>query len=132
MLLFIIRTTILLLFAKVLPYWDWTYIYEQDCLIENPYYVDLTMTKEDCKVCKKLKKVEVFGNISQEEIAQDFLFQDIPVVVDDAIDSWAAKEKFNVAGILKVHVFPVIDFLLIFIYFFFIHRNSQILNSLKL
>ena len=86
----------------MLPYWDWTYIYEQDCLIDNPYYEDQGMSKESCKVCKNLTEVERLDRASQEEIAQEFLFDDIPVIVTDAMNDWLTKDKFTIDGILKV------------------------------
>ena len=60
------------------------------------------MTKEDCKLCQNITEVDRLEKVAHEDIAQEYLLQDIPVIVGDATDSWPAKDKFNVDGILEV------------------------------
>ena len=36
--------------SQVLPYWDWAKLYNEHCLIENPYYTEKELSEEDCQV----------------------------------------------------------------------------------
>ncbi|XP_031554788.1 uncharacterized protein LOC116291718 [Actinia tenebrosa] len=81
---------------KILPYWDWRYLYEEDCLIINPYRVEEGISEEDCETkCSELNRIEVLTNTNHKIIA-DLLFKDIPVVIKDATDDWSARKKFSV------------------------------------
>jgi len=40
-----------LLLIKVLPIWNWQPLYYENCMINNPFYNDYTITEEDCVVC---------------------------------------------------------------------------------
>lgn len=76
---------------KVLPYWDWTYLYEKDCLLRNPYIAPLpNITKEECLACFDVKKngIEGLSNASLEVIANDFLLSDFPVIIEDSLKDW--------------------------------------------
>jgi hypothetical protein len=71
-----------------LPYWDWTTEFEKDCFIENPYYVDdSVLTEEDCEMCRNISGSRL-TNISQDVMANRYLFNAIPVVVTDATNDW--------------------------------------------
>jgi hypothetical protein len=71
-----------------LPYWDWTTEFEKDCFIENPYYVDdNVLTEEDCEMCRNISGSRL-TNISQDVMANRYLFNAIPVVVTDATNDW--------------------------------------------
>lgn len=39
-----------LLLIKVLPIWNWQPLYYENCMINNPFYNDYTITEEDCVV----------------------------------------------------------------------------------
>lgn len=41
-----------LLLIKVLPIWNWQPLYYENCMINNPFYNDYTVTEEDCVVIK--------------------------------------------------------------------------------
>eukprot|EP00794_Sanderia_malayensis_P004614 gene4614-5220_t len=76
---------------KVLPYWDWTYIYDQDCMVPNPYVKPLpNITKEECQVCFELQKegIESLKNATHDSIANDFLMTDFPAIIEDGIKGW--------------------------------------------
>ena len=87
---------------QALPYWDWTVIYDKECLIDNPYKVQDGLTEEDCSACQHLKGVKRIANASQSEIAESFLFNQIPVVVTDAVEGWDALEKFDLNYLAEV------------------------------
>ena len=42
------------------------------------------------------------ANASQSEIAESFLFNQIPVVVTDAVEGWDALEKFDLNYLAEV------------------------------
>ena len=87
---------------QALPYWDWTGIYHKECLIDNPYKVQDGLTEEDCSACQHLKGVKRIANASQSEIAESFLFNQIPVIVTDAVEGWDALEKFDLNYLAEV------------------------------
>ncbi|XP_046852412.1 uncharacterized protein LOC124445710 [Xenia sp. Carnegie-2017] len=74
---------------KLLPYWDWTKEFQNDCFIENPYYVEETLTEEECEICVKVKGTRV-RNVSQDAIANKYLYNAIPVIVIDTTEHWPA------------------------------------------
>lgn len=39
-----------LLMIKVLPIWNWQPLYYENCMMNNPFYNDYTLTEEDCVV----------------------------------------------------------------------------------
>jgi len=88
---------------KVLPYWDWTVIYDQDCIIDNPYFVHGGLTEEDCNACKNLKSIKRIAGANQSEIADAYLFSNIPVIVTDAIEEWDALKKFDVNFLAEMY-----------------------------
>ena len=85
-----------------LPYWDWTIVYNHDCIIDNPYRVHDEVTEEDCSVCGELKKIKRVSNVSQSTIADDYLFSNVPVIVTDAMEEWDALGKFDIGFLAEV------------------------------
>lgn len=80
----------------VLPYWDWTRLYFEDCLVENPYYKGHELLDEDCELCENIDRVERYTNMSHRVVAEDFLKRDIPFIVTDGMDDWPALRKFTI------------------------------------
>lgn len=39
-----------LLLIKILPIWNWQPLYYENCMINNPFYNDYSITEEDCVV----------------------------------------------------------------------------------
>ena len=39
-------------FQIVLPFWDWTAIHKEECMLYNPYQIEANLTEEDCEVSK--------------------------------------------------------------------------------
>nr|CAD7261344.1 unnamed protein product [Timema shepardi]CAD7572278.1 unnamed protein product [Timema californicum] len=37
-----------LLMIKLLPFWDWTAMFYESCLVSNPFYGEYQLTEEDC------------------------------------------------------------------------------------
>ena len=84
-------------------------IYDQDCFIDNPYFVRDGLTEEDCNNCKILKSIKRIANANQSEIAENHLFTDVPVIVTDAIEDWGAVKTFDINFLAEV-VFGIIYF----------------------
>ncbi|RDD44759.1 hypothetical protein TrispH2_002884 [Trichoplax sp. H2] len=89
---------------SILSYWDWTKLYDNDCLVANPSFVNEgdAITEADCAVCKKysVKKVR---NITTKSLNKYFLTKDRPVVVVDVTKDWPANEKFSVQFIRELY-----------------------------
>ncbi|XP_068685909.1 uncharacterized protein [Montipora foliosa] len=88
---------------KALPYWDWTVIYDQDCLIDNPYYVQDGLTEDHCNSCKDLLSIKRISGADQSDIAEDYLFTNTPVIVTDATEQWDAVNKFNIDFLAEMY-----------------------------
>ncbi|KAJ7392637.1 hypothetical protein OS493_010288 [Desmophyllum pertusum] len=88
---------------KALPYWDWTEIYDRDCFIENPYYVQDDISEEDCNVCRKLRTIKRVANVSQSSIGDDYLLSNLPVIVTDAMEDWDAMKKFDINFLAEMY-----------------------------
>ncbi|XP_064620957.1 uncharacterized protein LOC135483839 [Lineus longissimus] len=80
----------------VLPYWDWQYLYDRQCAMENPYFEGDRIYKEDCEICDDLKGIPRETNISHVDLMEQYMNRDLPVIITDAIDDWPAMHKFNV------------------------------------
>lgn len=48
--MFMVELITCTILTQVLPYWDWTVYYEQECLLDNPYFEADQLTEEDCEV----------------------------------------------------------------------------------
>ncbi|KAF4518873.1 hypothetical protein B566_EDAN006724 [Ephemera danica] len=77
-----------ILMIKMLPVWDWTNLFYDSCLVNNPYYGDYTVTEEDCVTCEALETIDRVTGVSYQQILDGYLQRDAPVVVLDAMDTW--------------------------------------------
>ena len=77
-------------------------IYDQDCFIDNPYFVRDGLTEEDCNNCKYLKSIKRIADANQSEIAENYLFTDTPVIVTDAMEEWGAVKTFDINFLAEV------------------------------
>ncbi len=87
---------------KVLPYWDWTPLYDEECIIKNPYMVQDKLTEEDCQECVNYTKLEIVHDLTFEIVAEDYLFSNLPFIVLDATKGWKATSEFNPDSLKKV------------------------------
>ncbi|XP_062517935.1 uncharacterized protein LOC134193151 [Corticium candelabrum] len=74
---------------KFLPNWDFTELYDVDCLIDNPYFAPGSR-KVDCSVCNDLEVdgMEVLESADSDEIFDEFLKVGRPVVVRGQMSDW--------------------------------------------
>ncbi|XP_052796243.1 uncharacterized protein LOC128228782 [Mya arenaria] len=67
----------------VLPFLDWTQLYETNCFVPNPLAesFDRPLLNEDCKICSNVSEVTVLLDTSEEDIANHFSESDMPLVI---------------------------------------------------
>ncbi|XP_064612173.1 uncharacterized protein LOC135476171 [Liolophura sinensis] len=92
------RTTI-----KMLPYWDWTNLYDQPCLIENPYYEGNQITEEDCMACESMNSIPVEENITHSVMSELYLKGLSPVIVTDAMKDWPERKNMNIGYLTELY-----------------------------
>ncbi|XP_069788970.1 uncharacterized protein [Narcine bancroftii] len=95
------------LLIQLLPYWDWTlYSNTQDCLIRNPYYTARgleSLQPADCiNVCQKYPAVESLQKVDPKVVLQKYLRQNLPLVITDGTEEWAALREFTVPFLTRL------------------------------
>ena len=107
---------------QALPYWDWTYLYDQDCIVKNPFVTpERNLTKEDCQACLELSRngIEALRNASQDVIANDFLLVDFPAIIEDGTKDWP-NPNFDLDSLSQVScILSTCLFILAIIYSFY-------------
>ncbi|XP_015920738.1 uncharacterized protein [Parasteatoda tepidariorum] len=87
---------------KILPFWDWTELYSENCLLENPFYSNEEVLIFDCKVCEDVFDVDYLNRTSPEEISQYYMQRNIPVIVRDAMFDWSVmQDSFNILNMTE-------------------------------
>lgn len=87
----------------VLPFWDWTAIHKEECMLYNPYQIEANLTEEDCEVCEDYGSIERVNKISHDSMTEEYLFYSIPVIVTDAAQDWRATQEFNIDFIKQLY-----------------------------
>lgn len=91
-----------LFLIKILPFWDWTYLYRSTCFLSNPYYVVPGLQESDCQVCEDLFEIDVMNFTTSEIVMEKYLKNDIPLIVSNATEGWPINENnFDVNNITK-------------------------------
>ncbi|KAG8182382.1 hypothetical protein JTE90_010745 [Oedothorax gibbosus] len=87
---------------KVLAVWDWTDLYSETCLVNNPYYLDEQVYVVDCQACEDVFDVDYLNSTSSDEISQLYMQRNIPVIVRDAMSEWPVmKETFTISNLTE-------------------------------
>ncbi|BES89959.1 Hypothetical protein NTJ_02766 [Nesidiocoris tenuis] len=73
---------------KALSLWDWRHLFYESCLVENPFFGDHAITKDDCMTCETVDSIHVLSNLDYEMLVENYLNRDIPLIVVDAMDQW--------------------------------------------
>ncbi|XP_076464906.1 uncharacterized protein LOC143296733 [Babylonia areolata] len=74
---------------KTLSVWDWTEVYQSNCLLTNPLYSppnDLTL--QHCQMCEGVESVEHVQNVSGQELVERYIQRDLPVLVHHGLHDW--------------------------------------------
>ncbi|XP_072043801.1 uncharacterized protein [Amphiura filiformis] len=88
---------------QVLPYWDWTGLHRESCILYNPYLVEENLTEEDCEVCEDYGSIDHQRNISHSTMANVYLFDNMPIVITDAAQDWKATQDFSIDYIKQLY-----------------------------
>ncbi|CAK9297699.1 unnamed protein product [Gordionus sp. m RMFG-2023] len=69
---------------QMLPYWDWTSLYYETCVIKNPYYLQESLRDDDCQACMEIQDIPKLFNVSSQEISDKFMKTDTPFIITDS------------------------------------------------
>ncbi|XP_045156844.1 uncharacterized protein LOC123523208 [Mercenaria mercenaria] len=88
---------------KALPLFDWTCLHGVNCFIPNYFNEgdDRPLEAEDCQNCSRIMKIDVLLAPTMEEIANSYLYKDIPVIVQH---SGQAPDKVDIEDIIKLYL----------------------------
>ncbi|KAL2715235.1 hypothetical protein V1478_014933 [Vespula squamosa] len=78
-----------LLLIKILPFWNWQSLYHENCMINNPFYNDYTITEEDCVTCEALESIDRLSDVRYRSLVDNYLNRDAPAIITDAMDTWS-------------------------------------------
>ncbi|GIZ02323.1 uncharacterized protein CEXT_214141 [Caerostris extrusa] len=85
---------------KILEFWDWTEIYSETCLLGNPYYNDEHSYVVDCQACEDVFDVDFLNSTTTEEMSQNYIQKNIPVIVRNAMTDWPImNETFTIRNL---------------------------------
>ncbi|XP_020370161.1 uncharacterized protein LOC109914956 [Rhincodon typus] len=95
------------LLIQLLPYWDWTLYSNTDCLIRNPYYFESgleSLQLSDCiTVCQRYPKVEFLRKVDPKVVLQNYLRQNLPVIITDGAEEWVAQREFTLPFLTQLY-----------------------------
>lgn len=81
---------------NLLPLWDWTTLYDRECLVVNPYFKSQELKEEDCEVCESYDTISRVKNINSSEVVENFLNHDRPFIVTDAISPEMLSQNITI------------------------------------
>uniref|UniRef100_A0A182K5U1 Uncharacterized protein n=1 Tax=Anopheles christyi TaxID=43041 RepID=A0A182K5U1_9DIPT len=91
-----------LIMIKLLPYWDWTPLYRDKCLIAKvkettapKKYEPIASFPDDCVVCRNFGMVPVRKNVTYETLYRDHLMRNVPIIVSDAYLPWPEHPRYG-------------------------------------
>ncbi|XP_055375441.1 uncharacterized protein LOC129608139 [Condylostylus longicornis] len=93
---------------KLLPFWDWTYLYNAKCLISKTttmrdYQGNANQLKE-CHLCEKLDYIKIVENITFLQLRDNFIYKAQPVLIKNSTKMSSIPE-------LLIKLFDSRDFL---------------------
>lgn len=88
-----------ILLVKILPIYDWTHLKDQQCLIPNIWNEKLPMDSNstfNCAQCETVKNVDVYDEISEENLQERYLNLQKPIILTKNPDRWPSLDDiFN-------------------------------------
>ncbi|XP_069114995.1 uncharacterized protein [Argopecten irradians] len=88
-------------YIKVLPYWDWSAMFDWTCLINNPLYAD-DLKEDDCKSCVDVEVIERVSDLDSVYFAEHYLKKDVPVIVEDGQKNWP-QQNLTISQIQELY-----------------------------
>ncbi|XP_013416569.1 uncharacterized protein LOC106178086 [Lingula anatina] len=86
---------------NLLPYWNWSKLYNRECLVDNPFYEGDKLTEEDCKLCANLTDIPRLQNVSEADMADKYITPEVPVIITDAMENWPARDLFSLEWLIE-------------------------------
>ncbi|XP_060062680.1 uncharacterized protein LOC132543216 [Ylistrum balloti] len=90
-----------LAYIKILPYWNWSAMFDWNCLINNPLYTD-DLKEDDCKSCVAIEAIERASNLDSVYFGEVYLKKDVPVIVEDGLKGWP-ENNITIAKIKELY-----------------------------
>jgi len=92
------------LLEQLSPYWNWRGYYYQDCLVANTPRYPREFHKPSCTLCEDISSIDVVANASSRLIMNQYLNQELPVIVSDGVLDWGVftDADFSLKNIIKV------------------------------
>ncbi|CAF0877232.1 unnamed protein product [Adineta ricciae] len=100
---FVFLSFIRLLLIKILPIWDWTTIYTSACFVNNPFFNN-SLELSECDKCINTTGVLRESNVTFFNFTKTVYLKHLPVIVDDATQTWTATRKLNLKKLFKLYV----------------------------
>ncbi|UJR08416.1 hypothetical protein I4U23_012686 [Adineta vaga] len=100
---FLFLSFIRLILIKILPLWNWTTIYTSPCFVNNPYYNN-SLELSECDKCINTTEVIRESNITFFNFTKNIYLNHLPVIVDDATQSWPAMKKFTIKKLFQLYI----------------------------
>jgi len=98
---FVCLALIRIAIVPLLPIWDWTKIYTSQCLIGNPF-VNNSIDLAECNKCVNTSEVVRLSNITFFNFTKQIYFNHLPVIIDDATESWPAVRQLNLDRLFQM------------------------------
>ncbi|CAF1084348.1 unnamed protein product [Adineta steineri] len=98
---FTLLSFIRLILIRILPFWDWTTIYTSQCFLNNPFYNN-SFELTECNKCINTTKIITQSNITFFNFTKNIYLNHLPVIVDDATESWPAIKELTVKKLFRL------------------------------
>ncbi|XP_039253993.2 uncharacterized protein LOC120331037 [Styela clava] len=90
--------------VAILPYYDWTWPFLSECILENPYYdpPQEEFTEENCLKC--ITELTPITNVTDTDPIAEKIYSMQPVIVSDAMTDWrATTEKVTLDTFIELY-----------------------------
>ncbi|XP_055331405.1 uncharacterized protein LOC129583577 [Paramacrobiotus metropolitanus] len=90
---------------KMQPLWDWSNLHDPPCVLENYSMDNEPVSNAHCVICEDLNKLpeREKGRISAFQIGEDFLVEDLPLVIRNGADLKSGPLDLTVKAVLDHH-----------------------------
>ncbi|RZB94438.1 hypothetical protein BDFB_009351 [Asbolus verrucosus] len=79
---------------KLLPYWDWTVLKNEKCLLPKSTSSILPEINFNCDLCENIKQIDVYDEIPEDVLKNRYLDVDIPVIIKKKPKGWPSSTNF--------------------------------------
>lgn len=79
---------------ELLPFWDWTVLKNEKCLISKYSTPAVIENSFNCDLCENINHIDVYENIDEETLKIRYADIDTPVIVNQPLKSWIQSNNF--------------------------------------